>query len=1156
MAFGILSFCTFLQRHGSSALPVGMPVSTVNGLVDGKAVSGSELTGVITGLLGTEVVEHGWQIDGTLVPGANQASFTPAIGVNASDNSAIAYSPKINGVTVLSIWKSVVRPVPVFSIQPSIIGDLVAGAILQIDPGVASGALTIEELTLNGIDRTGTLIGMAFDTAGANAGDIRLRIRATNSGGTVLSDLIIVTLAPASVVVSLPRISGVQRMGQTLTVATGSLSGVSAYQWFADDMAMPGATAASLTAPMAGVLTCLVSCNEGQLLTPGFKIIHSHDAGHGLMDDAIMALVPHADATHVAVANGSWSEPATWDVGTVPGPGAVVLVPRGRDVTYDVPQAVAPRLDRVRVDGILRWALDRSTHMLTELLYGHFDSKMLIGTGFGAAMPNQYKAKIVISDRDYRTSPNAPSDINLATDPTLIGRGVLHHGEWTMFGAVITPFLKTASGQAPMAGATSLTLSAAPTNWAVGDKIVIPGTVFESKNGQTTRYDEERVITAISGATVSWSGPLLHNHDHHAPTVTRTDLQPNIENTKRNITITSESAAPIHRRGHTMAVHGTATPDYWSAEFLELGRTDKQRPSGVIANGQFKSYDAIAKGLVLTPLTAAANVQSRYPAHFHFLGFHQAKRPHIQDCRIEGAPGWALVHHGCEADMFFNTVYRYAGAGIVGETSDEIGAWVGNLVYGCESTYAKHGYIKSQEGKDGLFGDTGRTGHGYFMRGRAMRVNGNFAHGVNIGYVFYHRGNPASNNLAPHIEALRVNLDIKDLSLLDRNYPDSIPRSKYPIIHFADNEVGGCATGMSVVKANSINDHDLNINLKRLKAWGARIGAATEYIGSYALTEFDVVGTSFVPPSGKYPLANQGFYLVAVEQLAYVRCKVENFAIGNHLFSYSVNGIDSDDFSQGDPRFILVDMQYTNVATPQEYRTAGTPVKTAQDVTRFFNPQNPITYVDRVSHDLPFIMFDWNGNHTVAPTNLQSGFKTDSVGNLGALPKTWDPAGLRAKGTDCRNYLAKWGYWVYNGQNICIFPDYISDRVTTTPIRQVFAFRLTGSVSGHVNNGPFVRSPSRPVQADKSLTTTAGTPLTFNALAGATVAAGRTAKLEQSYYNSDHGLTVVDPAAGTVTYRPDPRYTSAKYGRPDELLLFIGDGGDLFNTTRVNITVT
>lgn len=86
---------------------------------------------------------------------------------------------------------------------------------------------------------------------------------------------------------------------------------------------------------------------------------------------------------------------------------------------------------------------------------------------------------------------------------------------------------------------------------------------------------EVLTITAIDGATISFSPPL--QYDHRAP---RADLKASVANFSRNVQFETENGetVPVHRRGHVMLMHHT-NYDVRYAQFHYLGRTDKSVPS-------------------------------------------------------------------------------------------------------------------------------------------------------------------------------------------------------------------------------------------------------------------------------------------------------------------------------------------------------------------------------------------------------------------------------------------------------------------------------------------------------------------------------------------------------------------------------------------------
>src|ERR1700680_76198 len=90
------------------------------------------------------------------------------------------------------------------------------------------------------------------------------------------------------------------------------------------------------------------------------------DASLSAERTALYNLVPHGEATSVAVKDGSWFDPATWADGKVPGAGAKVLIPEAITVNYDGVSDAS--LFTVRVDGKLLFATDHDTRMVVDTL--------------------------------------------------------------------------------------------------------------------------------------------------------------------------------------------------------------------------------------------------------------------------------------------------------------------------------------------------------------------------------------------------------------------------------------------------------------------------------------------------------------------------------------------------------------------------------------------------------------------------------------------------------------------------------------------------------------------------------------------------------------------------------------------------------------------
>ncbi|MEM6389130.1 MAG: G8 domain-containing protein, partial [Pseudomonadota bacterium] len=502
---------------------------------------------------------------------------------------------------------------------------------------------------------------------------------------------------------------------------------------------------AAYTPTMMGKITAeFVLGGEAYVTVP--LHIYMHDMSdpamspsHMVDENAALGLVRQNVADFVAVQNGSWSDPATWSVGAVPGDGARVLIPSTRDVLYDSNTPV--RLHSVRVDGLLDFALDRSTSMLVEHLVETKTGTIRIAAKANR-LPPQFTCQVTISNRVFDSAPDAPSDLDFANDPRLIGRGVIWMGGGAIYGYHRAPFAKTVALNLPMMGDTSVTLGADPEGWQVGDRILIPGTLFEEINGVTQRQDETRIITAISGGVISFAEPLVYDHGWHNPALAEQNIwRLKIVNMERNVTFRSEDGAnlPAHQRGHTMVMHTNQTR-HWDVAFLDMGRTDKSFVTGVInANGDFEYPDPDSNAILTAPLTAQSNLQSRYPYHIHFPGFGKSVVAEAYYVYVEGVPGWGIVHHGGRANFVGCVAHRFLGAGMVSESANELGRWHDCVMVGCESTIADTQFPKGAEDKRGIQGDFAFSGYGFFYRGRDMVVTDCTAYGCTWAHVFYHR---------------------------------------------------------------------------------------------------------------------------------------------------------------------------------------------------------------------------------------------------------------------------------------------------------------------------------------------------------------------------------------------------------------------------------
>lgn len=400
-----------------------------------------------------------------------------------------------------------------------------------------------------------------------------------------------------------------------------------------------------------------------------------------------------------AVQNGQWDDPSIWAAGTVPNDDDRVLIEQG--VTATLAHQGTARLKTVQVDGTLTFDPTVDTRLQVETLVTNAKSTLRIGTPSSPIAPGS-EARIIFID----TGP-----IDEVQDPERLRRGLLVNGDLTVHGEAKTSWSRLASF--PTAGDRQLTLLEAPTNWKVGDRVVVPG-VNPNRNS-----DEKRRIEAVDGTTVRLDSALQGDHVPPAD-----DLDGYVLNLSRNVVFESESAE-IPRRGHVM-IMSTAT-DVRYAAFRELGRTDKSR---VITNP--------VRGSV--PDEAGTNPKARYSLHYHRTGIGQ--QPHrAKGVVVEGGPGWGIVNHHSHANVTDSITYDVLGAGFVAEGGNERGSFRRN--------FALRSAGSGDKIDDRAFGtrhasieidDFGHAGHGFWSQSPIVELTDNIAAGHrHYGFVVWTR---------------------------------------------------------------------------------------------------------------------------------------------------------------------------------------------------------------------------------------------------------------------------------------------------------------------------------------------------------------------------------------------------------------------------------
>jgi hypothetical protein len=507
-----------------------------------------------------------------------------------------------------------------------------------------------------------------------------------------------------------------------------------------------------------------------------------------------------------AVQSGAWSDPATWGGAT---PAGRIVIPSGVGVVFDLPKSAA--LKSVRVEGCLELSSAQSARLITEFLYVAPGGELLAGTR-KSPVPANVRAEIVFADL-------GPLDV--VSDPSLLGKGLVAASRVRLYGALKSPRVKVAA--TPLKGATVIELVEAPIGWQVGDRVVLTGTRFipqDAASGvvlSSPTQDEIRYIAAINGSTVALSSKLSYSHPAPDPS-----LGAYLVNYSRNVRFATQNGAsvPKSERGHSMFMSAETTIE--GAEFFEMGRTDK-------------SIRAIDAAELVAP-TPTSNVKGRYPLHLHQVGFPADDvAPVIRGAAVWGSPGWGVAQHAGNAFLFQNNTWNTFGAGFVAESGNEIGAWVENAAI--KGVGVDH-IVKDAADVDAF--DLGRTGDGFWLQSRSVRLHKNLAVGMTggMGFVYFHRNNDLGTT-----QPLTPDFVAKSLCMPGsmRFKPQGIEKPQ--IAQFSDNEVIASEVGFHIVKPTPIEPHDIRSVIDNFTAWEVAKGVDITYTSRYTVKGGLLVGT-------------------------------------------------------------------------------------------------------------------------------------------------------------------------------------------------------------------------------------------------------------------------------------------------------------------------
>lgn len=363
--------------------------------------------------------------------------------------------------------------------------------------------------------------------------------------------------------------------------------------------------------------------------------------------------------------------------------------------------------------------------------------------------------------------------IDLAVDPFQWSHGLLNFGARYQVGAAKDPW-GMATTDLP-AGATMVTLAAVPTNWSVGDSLLIPDTappvMPPGAVAGRSRRETPMTIAAISGEMITFSKPLDFEHDIiTAPVVDfslltaaeiaaatalglvdgthATISYPLVFNlTRSQISIVNEN--PAGTRGHQSDIGQGVLFDIEYTETYALGRTTIGPIDSTIYPADQPMNLAMPWSPSSTPSHLGGNEIARYNQHHHHCGSVPTGivRGNVNRglSDIPGATKWGMsIHQTSDTTHQGNIYYDFPGAGLATEDGNE----VRNLIDGNAALYCYNVNITNGGPTDA---DTdlrllrpGCEGTGFWLHGVGNSITNNVSYGCfSSGIALFNQDNPA-----------------------------------------------------------------------------------------------------------------------------------------------------------------------------------------------------------------------------------------------------------------------------------------------------------------------------------------------------------------------------------------------------------------------------
>ncbi len=446
-----------------------------------------------------------------------------------------------------------------------------------------------------------------------------------------------------------------------------------------------------------------------------------HNPSIEVTDTAIITahdIVPRfvAEPTDIAVASGAWSDPAIWADGSVPTLEDEVRIDADVLVLFDT----IAEIDSLEILGQLDFATNQNTALTVTTITVLPAGVLTLGTADNP-IASTFSTEIVFRDTPLLTgTADAPG-----IDPSQYGNGLLVFGELTTNGANKTPFVRATKDI--VRGDTLIQLQSVPSDWRVGDILLLPKTSQDPVLKKGVEVDETEAVTIseIDGDTVLLTQAVQFDHRGISDNPFDVSVFAHVSNLTRNVTLRSENPEGI--RGHLFAT-GQGTVSIHDTHVLSMGRTraDVQLDSTVVNPETGELY-------------IGTNQVARYPVHMH----HLQNSFEVVGSVVQDNLRWGITVHDTNNGLVQgNIIYDTDGSGVMVESGTEVGnRFLDNLVVKVDGgPFMKRGGVQkvfNHFGQQVI--QTGSDGSGFWFRSSssAGTVEGNSVYdAAGYGYNF------------------------------------------------------------------------------------------------------------------------------------------------------------------------------------------------------------------------------------------------------------------------------------------------------------------------------------------------------------------------------------------------------------------------------------